>query len=40
MITLCVMPNFKGSKTETIKAFATCLLLDSIYCLPILINYL
>jgi hypothetical protein len=40
MIALCVMPNFKGDRTETIKAFATCLILDSIYCLPILYHYL
>jgi tagatose-1,6-bisphosphate aldolase len=40
MITVCVMPNFKGTSIETLKAFATCLLLDSIYCLPLLIHYL
>lgn len=40
MITVCIMPNFEGTRTETLKAFATCLLLDSIYCLPILTHYL
>lgn len=40
MITLCIIPNFKGTKKETLQALIGCLLLDSTYCLPILNHYL
>lgn len=36
MITLCVIPNFKGTPKEFIKAFLVCLVLDSTYIIPIL----
>lgn len=28
MLTLCIMPNFKGTKKETASALSTCLILD------------
>lgn len=34
MVTLCVLPNFKGSKSEWVKATISCLLVDSIYLVP------
>ncbi len=38
MITLCVIPNFKGTRQEHIQALIICLFLDSIYMVPLLIN--
>lgn len=36
MITLCILPNFRGTTKETIKALLICLVLDSTYMIPIL----
>lgn len=30
MLTLCIMPNFKGTKKETAKCLLTLLLIDSV----------
>ena len=40
MITLCVMPNFKGDRKETMQAFVVCVLIDSLYCIPFIHHYL
>jgi hypothetical protein len=34
MITLCIMPSFRGTTIETFKALLTCLAIDSTYLLP------
>lgn len=34
MITLSILPNFKGSKSDWIKAIVTCLLIDSACIIP------
>jgi len=36
MVTLCIMPNFVGTTGDKIKALITCLLLDSMYIVPML----
>jgi hypothetical protein len=36
MISICVLPNFKGSKSDWIKVTISCLLLDSTYMIPML----
>lgn len=38
MITLMVMPNFKGNAKETFTASLICLVLDSIYIVPLLLT--
>jgi len=38
MITLCVMPNFKGTRQENVQALIVCLFLDMLYILPLTIN--
>lgn len=38
MITLMVMPNFKGNAKETFIASLMCLALDSIYIIPLLLT--
>lgn len=38
MISICVLPNFKGSKSDWIKATVSCLLLDATYILPMVIS--
>lgn len=35
MITLMVLPNFKGSLGDWIKATITCLALDAMYIVPL-----
>lgn len=40
MLTLCIMPNFKGTRKEAITACIICLLMDSIYVIPIVNHYL
>lgn len=35
MITLCVIPNFKGTRKEHIQALLTCLFLDLLYIVPL-----
>jgi hypothetical protein len=37
MITLCIIPNFKGTKREHIQALLTCLALDMLYIVPLII---
>lgn len=37
MITLFLLPNFKGTKVETLQAVAMSILLDCAYLLPILL---
>lgn len=37
MITLCVIPNFKGTRKELSVALCICLLLDMCYIVPMLI---
>lgn len=39
MITLIVIPNFKGSKIDFLMATITALLLDSIYLVPMILQY-
>jgi hypothetical protein len=39
MVTLIVIPNFKGSKIDFLKATITTLLLDSIYLVPMILQY-
>ncbi len=34
MFTLSILPNFKGTTSETIAAVIICLLLDSTYLIP------
>jgi hypothetical protein len=36
MITLILIPNFKGTKLETVKALLISVLIDCAYLLPIL----
>ena len=36
MLTLMIMPNFKGTKTDFIKAFIVCLILDCFTILPLI----
>jgi hypothetical protein len=36
MITLFVIPNFKGTKIQMAKALILCILIDCTYLLPIL----
>jgi hypothetical protein len=38
MITLMIMPNFKGTLKDTITAGIVCLCLDAVYIVPILID--
>jgi hypothetical protein len=40
MITISILPNFRGSKSDWIKATLTCLLLDSTYIVPMCISIL
>lgn len=37
MITLCVIPNFKGTRKELSVTLFICLLLDMCYIVPILL---
>jgi hypothetical protein len=36
MITLCVIPNFKGTRKELCQALLICLALDMFYIVPLL----
>lgn len=36
MITMCIIPNFKGTKKELCIALLTCLSLDMCYIVPLL----
>jgi hypothetical protein len=36
MLTLMIMPNFKGTKTDFLKALIVCLILDSFTILPLI----
>jgi len=38
MLTICIMPNFKGTLKEKSSALWTCLLIDSIYIIPLIVN--
>jgi len=38
MITLCVIPNFTGTKKELCQALLLCLFLDMSYIVPLLIT--
>ena len=38
MVTICVMLNAKGSVLDKCKMFVSCLMLDSIYILPMLFD--
>jgi hypothetical protein len=40
MVTLSILPNFKGTTSEWIKATISCILLDSTYVIPIINHYL
>ncbi len=37
MITICVIPNFKGTRKELSKALLMCLALDMSYIVPLII---
>jgi hypothetical protein len=39
MITICVLPNFKGTTKEFILCTITCLLLDAMYIVPMILDY-
>jgi hypothetical protein len=39
MITLCIMPNFKGTIKESIMATLLCLCLDAIYVVPMILDF-
>jgi len=36
MVTICVMPNLKGTRAEYCKALLVCLAIDMTYIIPIL----
>jgi len=36
MITMFIMPNFEGTRIEKYKTLITCLILDAMYIVPIL----
>lgn len=36
MITLCVLPNFKGTTKEFIQVAFICVILDSMYIVPLI----
>jgi hypothetical protein len=36
MITIFTIPNFKGTKIQTLKALILCALIDSLYLIPLL----
>jgi hypothetical protein len=36
MITLCIIPNFKGNRKELCQALLICLALDMLYIVPLL----
>lgn len=37
MVTLCIIPNFKGTRKEHIQAVLMCLFLDLLYIVPLTI---
>jgi hypothetical protein len=38
MITLCILPNFKGTRKEHCHALLICMALDMLYIVPLLIT--
>lgn len=37
MVTLCIMPNFKGTRREQVQSFMVCIFLDLLYIIPLTI---
>jgi hypothetical protein len=38
MITLCILPNFRGTRREHCKALLICIGLDMLYIVPLLLT--